>query len=47
MIREMARFSIVTGETMLEGMHTLEGPRGWAVWLGFAAVYLWSLGSGG
>ncbi len=33
MIREMARFSIVTGKTMLEGMYTLEGPRGWAVWL--------------
>ncbi|WP_347330444.1 Nramp family divalent metal transporter [Marinimicrobium locisalis] len=33
MIREMARFSIVTGQTMLEGMYTLKGPRGWAVWL--------------
>lgn len=32
MIREMARFSLVTGRTMLEGMHTLNGPRDWAVW---------------
>ncbi|MDH7943362.1 Nramp family divalent metal transporter [Pseudohongiella sp. SYSU M77423] len=35
MIREMARYSIVTGQTMLEGMHTLAGPRNWAVWLIF------------
>jgi Mn2+/Fe2+ NRAMP family transporter len=40
MIREMARFSIVTGKTMLEGMHTLEGPRGWAVWLVFVPQLL-------
>ncbi|MBC52953.1 MAG: hypothetical protein CMQ34_03865 [Gammaproteobacteria bacterium] len=33
MIREMARFSVVTGHSMLEGMHTLKGPRNWAVWL--------------
>lgn len=32
MIREMARFSIVTGMTMLEGMHSLAGPKNWAVW---------------
>ncbi|KKN99179.1 Nramp family divalent metal transporter [Pseudohongiella sp.] len=32
MIREMARFSVVTGQSMLEGMHTLSGPRNWAVW---------------
>lgn len=32
MIREMARFSIVSGHTMLEGMHNLPGPRDWAVW---------------
>ncbi|MDF1630605.1 MAG: Nramp family divalent metal transporter [Alcanivoracaceae bacterium] len=32
MIREMARFSIVSGLTMLEGMYSLKGPRGWAVW---------------
>lgn len=32
MIREMARYSIVTGQTMLEGMYSLEGPKGWAVW---------------
>ncbi|WP_346795983.1 Nramp family divalent metal transporter [Halomonas sp. Bachu 37] len=35
MIREMARYSIVSGDTMLEGMHTLEGPRDWAVWIIF------------
>lgn len=35
MIREMARFSIVSGQTMLEGMHSLAGPRNWAVWLIF------------
>ena len=35
MIREMARFSVITGQSMLEGMHTLKGPRDWAVWLIF------------
>ena len=35
MIREMARFSVVTGRSMLEGMHTLGGPRDWAVWVVF------------
>lgn len=35
MIREMARFSIVTGRSMLDGMNGLPGPRGWAVWLIF------------
>ncbi|MDO3381601.1 Nramp family divalent metal transporter [Gilvimarinus algae] len=32
MIREMARYSIVSGQTMLEGMYSLNGPKGWAVW---------------
>lgn len=32
MIREMARYSIVTGQSMLEGMYILGGPKGWAVW---------------
>ncbi|WP_051084097.1 Nramp family divalent metal transporter [Gilvimarinus chinensis] len=32
MIREMARYSIASGQTMLEGMYTLKGPKGWAVW---------------
>jgi len=40
MIREMARFTIVTGKTMLEGMYTLEGPRGWAVWFVFVPQLL-------
>lgn len=35
MITEMARFSIASGRTMLEGMYTLGGPRGWAVWIIF------------
>ncbi len=35
MIREMARFSIASGNTMLEGMYTLGGPKGWAVWFIF------------
>lgn len=35
MIREMSRFTIVTGKTMLEGMHTLGGPKNWAVWVIF------------
>nr|WP_256526406.1 Nramp family divalent metal transporter [Gilvimarinus sp. DA14] len=32
MIREMARYSIASGQTMLEGMYSLKGPKGWAVW---------------
>ncbi|WP_209538946.1 Nramp family divalent metal transporter [Billgrantia sulfidoxydans] len=40
MIREMARYSIVTGRTMLEGMHTLSGPRNWAVWVIFVPQLL-------
>ncbi len=35
MIREMARYSIATGNTMLEGMHWLKGPENWAVWVLF------------
>ncbi|MBW6392107.1 Nramp family divalent metal transporter [Billgrantia antri] len=40
MIREMARYSIVTGHSMLEGMHTLSGPRNWAVWVIFVPQLL-------
>ena len=40
MIREMARYSIVSGETMLEGMYHLPGPRGWAVWVIFVPQLL-------
>lgn len=40
MIREMARFSIVTGKSMLEGMYTLGGPKGWAVWFIFVPQLL-------
>lgn len=35
MIREMARYSIVSGRTMLDGFHSLGGPRDWAVWIIF------------
>eukprot|EP01022_Parablepharisma_sp_SALTPOND_P032624 TRINITY_DN8571_c0_g2_i1.p1 TRINITY_DN8571_c0_g2~~TRINITY_DN8571_c0_g2_i1.p1 ORF type:complete len:455 (+),score=6.63 TRINITY_DN8571_c0_g2_i1:396-1760(+) len=35
MIKEMARFSVVTGETMLDGMSRLPGPKNWAVWIIF------------
>lgn len=35
MIREMARFTIVTGRTILDGMSTLKGPKGWAIWVIF------------
>lgn len=40
MIREMARFSIATGQTMMQGMDTLPGPRGWAVWVVFVPQLL-------
>ncbi len=40
MIREMARFSIVTGQTMLEGLSTLKGPANWAVWFIFVPQLL-------
>ncbi|GEN26454.1 hypothetical protein HVA01_01000 [Halovibrio variabilis] len=40
MIREMARYSIVSGHTMLEGMHSLGGPRDWAVWVIFVPQLL-------
>ena len=35
MIKEMARFSVVTGQTMLAGMSKLPGPKNWAVWVIF------------
>ncbi len=35
MIKEMARFSVVTGKTMLDGMSKLPGPKNWAVWIIF------------
>lgn len=33
MIREVGRYTVVTGKTILEGYHEVPGPRGWAVWL--------------
>ncbi|MGX5913894.1 Nramp family divalent metal transporter [Aliidiomarina sp. Khilg15.8] len=40
MIREMARFSIVSGRTILDGMNDLRGPKGWAVWVIFVPQLL-------
>lgn len=31
--REVGRYTVVTGRTILEGFARLPGPRGWAVWL--------------
>jgi Mn2+/Fe2+ NRAMP family transporter len=31
--REVGRFAVCTGKTLLHGFSTLPGPRGWAVWL--------------
>ncbi|KMQ49938.1 Manganese transport protein MntH [Chitinispirillum alkaliphilum] len=43
-IREIGRFTVVTGRTILDGYSTIPGPRGWAVWFiiipqFFAAVF--------
>lgn len=35
MIREAARYTIVTGRSLLEGFGQLPGPRRWAVWVVF------------
>jgi Mn2+/Fe2+ NRAMP family transporter len=35
MIREVGRYTVVTGKTILEGYRDLPGPRGWAIWLIF------------
>jgi Mn2+/Fe2+ NRAMP family transporter len=34
-IREIGRYTVVSGKTILEGYHGLPGPKGWAVWLIF------------
>jgi Mn2+/Fe2+ NRAMP family transporter len=34
-IREIGRYSVVSGRTLLDGYHDLPGPRGWAVWFIF------------
>jgi Mn2+/Fe2+ NRAMP family transporter len=31
--REVGRFAVCTGHTLLQGFSTMPGPRGWAVWL--------------
>ncbi|WP_372623581.1 Nramp family divalent metal transporter [Falsiroseomonas sp.] len=35
MIREVGRFTVCTGRTLLDGFRDLPGPRGWAVWFIF------------
>lgn len=32
MIREVGRYTVVTGRTILDGFSEVPGPRGWAVW---------------
>jgi Mn2+/Fe2+ NRAMP family transporter len=34
-IREIGRYTVVSGRTILEGYERIKGPRGWAVWLIF------------
>jgi Mn2+/Fe2+ NRAMP family transporter len=31
--REIGRFAVCTGQTLLQGFETLPGPRGWPIWL--------------
>lgn len=33
MIREIGRYTVVSGRTVLDGWRTLPGPRNWAIWL--------------
>jgi Mn2+/Fe2+ NRAMP family transporter len=33
MIKEVGRYTVVTGKTILDGYGDLPGPRGWAIWL--------------
>lgn len=35
MIREAARYTVVSGRTLFEGFSVLPGPRGWALWVIF------------
>ena len=35
MIREAARYTTLTGKTLLDGFNRLPGPRGWALWVIF------------
>lgn len=35
LIKEAARYTLVTGKSMLEGFNDLPGPKGWAVWVVF------------
>lgn len=35
MIREAARYTTVTGQTLFDGFNRLGGPRGWALWVIF------------
>lgn len=40
LIREAARYSIVTGKTLLDGFSRLPGPRHWALWVIFVPQLL-------
>ncbi len=40
MIREVGRYTVATGKTLLEGFNELPGPKGWAVWLIFVPQLL-------
>lgn len=35
MIREVGRYTVVTGKSILDGFHDLSGSSGWAIWLIF------------
>lgn len=35
MIREVGRYTLMTGRSLLDGFRDVPGPRGWAVWLVF------------
>lgn len=41
-IREIGRYTVVSGRTILDGYYSIPGPRGWAVWL----IFLPGLASG-
>jgi hypothetical protein len=34
-IREIGRYTVISGRTILEGYNSIKGPKGWAVWLIF------------
>lgn len=40
MIREVGRYTVATGRTILDGYRDIPGPRGWAVWFVFVPQIL-------